>query len=220
VKEDCVKTVLFFLETYVSFVVKAPIKFDPPLWAEYEERHKVAALTPYFNKAADVNRFQARYRLARAFRGLLLEGYSDTTKAGYDALTKVSLYWSAFEQMMYALHIPDPRYFLGTYKFVLNLKKIEDVDSERKFFGFVRDKIDRKDLKSKLKTYIDSGSGNVFLLAKCVRHIYLHGHLTANVRGLSPQDIASICDFLCEALLKVMDAEFEARVLDLKKVYE
>lgn len=203
----------------MSFVVKAPISFAPPLWSEYEDRHSVAALTPFFSNAAEVNRFHARYRLARAYKGLVLDGYSDSTKAGYDALTKVTFYWSAFEQMMNALRIPDPRYFVKTYEFVSDLKKIEDIDCERKFFGFVKNKIDGKDLKNKLTAYIDTGTGTIFLLAKCVRHIYLHGHLTANVRGLSPQDIASICEFLCESLLRVMDKEFETRVVDLKKVY-
>ena len=204
----------------MSLIVKAPVKFDPPLWADYEDRHKVAALTPFFNKVAEVNRFHARYRLARSFRGLLLEGYSDSTKVGYDALTKVSFYWSAFEQMMNALHIPDARYFLARYKFVFNLNPIEDIDEDRKFFEFVRDKINQKYLKDKIAEYIKSGRGNIFLLTKCVRHIYLHGHLTANVKGLSPQDIASICDFVCESILKVMDEEFEVRVNELKKVYE
>lgn len=204
----------------MSLIVKAPVKFDPPHWPDYESRHAVAAHTPFFNVAAEVNRFHARYRLARAFRGLLLEGYSDSTTAGYSALTKVALYWSAFEQMMVALNIPDPRYFVGRHKYIDDLRQIQTVDGVRKFFGFVKEKINRKDLKTKLEEYLKNGNGNVFMLAKSIRHIYLHGHLTANVKGLAPQDIASICDRLCEMLLNVMDKEFADRVQDLMQVYE
>ena len=55
-----------------------------------------------FTSAADVNRFGARYRLASAFKGLNLGGYSDTTAQGYDALTRVTLAWSAFEALLKA----------------------------------------------------------------------------------------------------------------------
>ncbi len=200
-------------------MVKEHVSFNPPLWSDYDLRHKVAASTPFFNKAAEVNRFQARYRLARAFRGLILEGYSEPTKSGYEGLTKVTLYWSAFEQMLNALNTHE-RKIVDTYNYVSDLARIEHIDRERRLFGFVRGKVNRRDLRTRLDEYIANGKGSVLLLSKCVRHIYLHGHLTANVRGLSPHDIQSICEFLCDVLLRVMDDEFEARVLDLKQVYE
>ena len=46
----------------------------------------------------DFYRFANRFRLAAAFRGMRLDGFSEETVFGYDALTRVFFTWSAFER--------------------------------------------------------------------------------------------------------------------------
>ncbi len=48
----------------------------------------------------DVNRFGARYRAAKSFRGVELEGYSAPTERGYSALCRVLFVWSGFESLL------------------------------------------------------------------------------------------------------------------------
>lgn len=48
----------------------------------------------------DINRLNARIRLAMSFRGSNLEGYSDETVAGYDAFFQVVLTHSALERFV------------------------------------------------------------------------------------------------------------------------
>jgi hypothetical protein len=55
--------------------------------------------------AGELNRFQSRYRLARSFRGVTLDTYTDTTVVGYSALFRVFLCWAAFEKLLEVLGI-------------------------------------------------------------------------------------------------------------------
>lgn len=87
--------------------MKVPGEFEnyPSGWKIFDDHAVVPGpdfmgLTP---DAGDVNRFGARFRLAKAFRGLNLEGYSSNTASGYDALTRVLLTWSAFEQFQHTM---------------------------------------------------------------------------------------------------------------------
>lgn len=201
------------------FLVRRPPEFSPPGWGEYGDRVNVAAQTSLFERAAVVNRFYARYRLARAFRGMTLEGYSAATTEGYNALTKVSLHWSAFEQLKRALRLQDSRELARKYEYSNYLGQIRLADPDGKFFNFVVEQLDADALKKPVGDFLKGESCNTLVLAKSVRHIFLHGPLTPNVKGLAPATVTSICDALSQSLTEIMDHEFSLRVQDLKAIY-
>ncbi len=201
-------------------LINLPEQFHPPLWNEYEKRRQHAAITPWFAPQSEVNRFRARYRLAKSFRGLNLEGYTEDTKAGYEALTKVAFFWSAYEQMLRALKIKDGREIIKNHPMKEVIKKIKKLDSEFKFLRFVRQKLkDENYLKDKVTIFIDGGACTVLTLAASVRHIYLHGHLTANVQQLHPSIVVQICDLLADSILTIIDAEFKQSIETLMIAY-
>ena len=83
-------------------IVPNPYAHHPPRWAEYRSAASLVGLCSAFTRAAEVNRFGARYRLAKACE-VRLAGYTPGTTAGYDSLVKVALTWSAFESLLVAL---------------------------------------------------------------------------------------------------------------------
>ena len=203
----------------MTLIAKAAPKFEPPRWSDYDKRATVAASTPAFAKAAVVNRFCARYRFARAFRGLVLEGYSSDTRQGYDALTKVSLHWSAFEQLLRAIKVTDARSIAARHDFAQCLSDMRAADPTNVFFQFVLSHLDSESLKAPVGEYILGKSCSALALSKAVRHIFLHGPLTPNVSGLAPSVVSAVCDALSDALVTVMDFEFERNVADLVSAY-
>jgi hypothetical protein len=164
-----------------------------------------------------VNRFKARYRLARAFRGLDLEGFSRATQEGYSALTKVSLHWSAFEAMLLAFGLgDDARSIARGYDFSRSVAAVRRYDPGDLYFTFVREMLDaRSPLKRQLRQYLAGGPVTTFALAKALRHIYFHGHLTPNAREVAPGSVVAICNVLTDSLVFVMDEEFSSRADDL-----
>lgn len=85
----------------------------------------------------DVSRFAARFRVARSFSGISLDGYSDETVHGYDALFRVFLAWSAFERFLGILG-EDPKTImprLRPYGPKRHLDAIRKLDRNRRFLG-------------------------------------------------------------------------------------
>lgn len=197
------------------------LQFAPPLWTEYDSRCMVAASTGLFARVAIVNRFQARYRFARAFRGLDLEGYSLTTAAGYDALTKVSLHWSAFESACTALRIPpsDVPNVAAKYDNHQCLADLRRVDPDGRFFTFVHAHLERERHRAQIAEFLDGRDCSPIALGKAVRHIFLHGPLTPNASQVHPHAVKAMCDRLSRALMTIIDKEFSERVKDLMAAY-
>ena len=48
-------------------------------------------------RTADVNRLNARVKMAKSFKGIQLDGYKEETTAGYTGLFQVFLTYTAFE---------------------------------------------------------------------------------------------------------------------------
>lgn len=177
-------------------------------WPEYDKRATVVAWTGLFASARVVNRFYARYRLARSFVKIELEGYGDITTSGYSALTRLVLHWSAFEQLKRAIHLTDTRNSIKKYDFDECIETIKENDPSGNLFRFIRVHLTDDKQKVAIQRYLDGFEKNPLILIKAIRHIYLHGPLTANVNGLSPAALSNICHSLCEELALIMQQEF------------
>ncbi len=185
-------------------------------WEIYDVRATRACATNLFNVASKVNRFHARYKFARSFQHMTLQGYSSETSAGYSALMKASLHWSAFEMFKTALNIADTRTLIERYPFESHIKNIRDCFSSKDFFRVIRSHLSDVKQKQNLDAFVSgSNSINPLVLAKSLRHIFFHGALTPNAGGASPDEVVIICEELCNYMIEIMNAEFEARANEL-----
>jgi hypothetical protein len=160
-------------------------------------------------------RFANRYRMAKRFRGIELDGFEDSTQDGYSALIRVFLVWSVFERYTNLAGDPPPYGQLLSLvpKFDFNklADHIERHDTEHKLYDFLYD-LSLEGSRHYLERYRDGDRRGVIFYAAAIRHIYAHGHLTAHPNGCNPDDVLTICDALADFLLELMQKDFTRRV--------
>lgn len=173
----------------------------------------------------DIVRFANRYRLAKSFQGVHLDGYREDTIMGYDGLMRAFLAWSAFEQ--YALleecqtnrggvDYDQVESLLQSYNYTELAKVYLANDTDGHFVAFLHKHGNWK-LKQELDPYLLKGKAwgtmpPLSRLLSAVRHIFAHGMLTPNAHHLGGPTIKAITDEIVEFLLRVMDQEFSARI--------
>jgi len=136
----------------------------------------------YKGSKFDFYRFANRYRMAARFRGLALEGFTEKTSAGYSALTRVFLVWSVFERYADLADDPPPYGQLLSLVPKLDLAKLADHierhDTDHRLLTFLYDQsLDQN--RHFLDRYRGGDRRGVVFYAAAIRHIYVHGHLTA-----------------------------------------
>jgi hypothetical protein len=193
-------------------MVPNPYELYPPRWAEFlDNAHKVMR-SHAFTRPTDVYRFGNRYRLANAFRGMNLEGYSAQTRAGYDALTKCSLFYSAFERFMAATNTHLHHFNADAGQCLTELR---EADTTLVFLRFVFSKLTKNSERAEWQRFLNGGSCSPLTLARGVRHIFLHGDLTPGAGSTEAHVAAAICDRLALAVRRPMDRVFQERVQQL-----
>jgi hypothetical protein len=162
---------------------------------------------------SDVARWNARFRLARSFRGLDVESYSDLTTKGYSAFFQVFLTHSALERYVeiIGMSIDELEPLLQPHDPEKTIKEFFNYDKKGKLFDFLHGKL-KSQMKTKLTACRDGACHNVGSISASVRHIFVHGHLTPNSRDMNPNHLASACGAVSEFLLDFMECDFTARV--------
>lgn len=161
-------------------------------------------------------RFANRLRLAACFGGLHLKGFTDDTAMGYDALTQVFFTWSAFERYADLANDRPPFRELFVHHPRQRLHDLADVcrqqDPDHKLTEFLITQSLLPVHETHLRRYRDGHDFSVLTLAACIRHIFAHGHLTANPYRLPAPNLAVICCALNAFLLDFMRSDFVRRV--------
>ena len=174
------------------------------------------AVLGYVGTKFDFYRFANRLRLATCFGGLHLKGFTDETAAGYDALTQVFFTWSAFERYadlgndrppFRALFAHHPRSKIHELAALCRAQ-----DPEQKLVGFLITQSLLPVHETHLARYRDGHDFSVLTLAACIRHIFAHGHLTANPYRLSAANLGIICCALHHFLIDFIHSDFLRRV--------
>jgi hypothetical protein len=191
-----------------------PNAHHPPGWAQFDDLVKRSVPITSFSLVADANRFRARYRLAKACRGLNLEGYTEETARGYDALTRLMLTWGALEAFLRAISktAGDLPVLLARYDTDGWLGTIRSGDPDGRYFRFIAERITSRGLKEDVERHLRGDLCCATTLAQAVRHIFIHGVLTPNSNEATPGAVVVVCDALCEMLFAIMDREFSERV--------
>jgi hypothetical protein len=165
--------------------------------------------------AGDINRFASRVRLAKNFKGINLEGFSQETNYGYDAFFSVFLTHSALERFIEinSLDLDALGSLMAPYNPEKVIQKFVEKDKKGLLYNFLDDKINKK-LKVKLSDCRNYRSTNVAYVSSSIRHIFAHGHLCAHSNGVNPKNVHSICTSISDFLLTFMDAEFAKKIDD------
>jgi hypothetical protein len=159
--------------------------------------------------AAEVSRFVNRFRLASAFIGIELDNYTSSTTSGYNAIFRVFLVWSAFERFLRAVGQKQKTAvsLLTPYAPADSIEFIRRHDDRELFFDFVYAHVD-KGHRYHLRAYKNRTLINITYWASAVRHLFVHGHLSAHPGGCEPAIVKLICDRISEFHLRVMEEEF------------
>jgi len=162
----------------------------------------------------DVVRLANRLRIVKSFRGLKLEGITPRTTKGYDALMLMFLTHSALEQYL-QITGQRPGDIESAHKARYSEKLIAEIfdsdDRHGKLFDFLFPRLN-KHLQVKLKECREKKCCNVWVVSGAIRHIFAHGHLTANPHRMKPERVYRICEKVSAFLVEFMDDEFFCRM--------
>lgn len=188
----------------------------PPRWSNWQDLFKEGYPTDALGfdcSQAHLNRFAARFRLANAYRGIMLEDYSEPTVQGYSALFHLFLTWTAFEQYLKAFPCAQDscRDWFDSHIPAGAADKIRALDEGRRLFGLIYSKANKK-VRENIQAFWDGDDFNFTYLASSVRHIFAHGILTPHASGADPAVVATITTDLSQIHLWAVAADFKARV--------
>lgn len=166
-------------------------------------------------RAGDINRFANRVRLARGFRGINLEGYSQETIVGYNAFFQVFLTHSALERFLEinSLKLDELDSLIAPYNPEKVIQEFLEKDKNALLYNFLHERVNDK-LKVKLSQCQSCSSTNVAHISASIRHIFAHGHLCAHSNCINPKNVYSICISISDFILNFMDAEFTNKIED------
>lgn len=171
-------------------------------------------------------RFVNRYRMAVRFRGIVLDGFEQPTTDGYAALTRAFLAWSVFERYAALCNVRCPYKPLLAHVPKIQLSQLADTieraDRDGKFHEFlVEQSVFTKSRHGSpadgaqpdgLEKFHDGDRRAVLFHAAAIRHIYVHGHLTAHPNGCSSEDTQTICHAVSDFLFQMIREDFSRRL--------
>lgn len=199
------------------------MKNNVPNWKYFSQllkKGKKATDFGFNSKDGDVTRFNARYRLAKSFKKIELETYSDNIILGYEGLTRAFLTYSALETYI-RLFANEKKIsiaklginFIDKHQADTVLKKIFKIDNKKQFYAFIK-LYANNDIKKSIDDFYNQEDHNIILLLASIRHIFGHGILTPSVNGISPKKVNKICTLLSIFILEQIANDFQKRVPD------
>lgn len=133
----------------------------------------------------ELNRFLYRYRLAKNFKGIILEEkkHFDKTLHGYESAMKVFLAYTAFEALYNGAE------GLDIAKAVFDKKEAPlslaiQLRSNTKLKNLLYSKINNKTNEIKLNKFYEKETSNILNVAYIIRSSFAHGSLTSLGAGL------------------------------------
>jgi len=165
----------------------------------------------------DVSRLNARYRLTKEYKGIMLENYEVRTKNGYEALFKAFLAWSVCERY-HAIAKKGKSFPINFIESLFNreeltelLRNLQKIDKGQSLSEFIR--INSEEFYQKeIDKYLASEDFHPLALLASLRNVFVHGHLAASVNETPSSKIIQMCNLLFNAVLDVIARDFERRV--------
>jgi hypothetical protein len=189
---------------------------DAPLWSmycrDYEYLH---------GKTVYLNRFIARYSLAKAFKGIDAQTYRRSTLMGYDAVMRLMLVFSAYDTLFVAMEKLTPHISL-TYD--IDSYPIYDSELEHAFRSNLKlMKMLKADARhGSLQRLLDfeAGSQSITSIAYGIRNMVAHGQMNPTASEANKAVVAQQINQLAFLLLDACDFIFKDYLTLLKNVLE
>lgn len=219
----------------MNFMVLIPFQRYTPTVDELSEYDYLDQVLPGFSEARQIikangdsvkafsflgdkfefYRFANRYRMAVRFQSIRLEGFGDATEAGYSALTRAFFAWSVFERYtdLCRIHCPYGPFFSHIPKIELSklAQVIDRADPEYRLFDHLRSQSLPQN-QDQLDRFRSGDRKAVVFYASAIRHIYVHGHLTANPNKCASENVQTICHAISDFLLDGIKDDFQRRL--------
>ncbi|MCY7363309.1 MAG: hypothetical protein LH629_14770 [Ignavibacteria bacterium] len=160
----------------------------------------------------DVVRFSTRYRVAKSFEGVILKDFSKATVDGYNALFRLFLSWSAFEQLLKITGAKqsdeEVARLFDSHESQKLCDSIRKYDKNNTLYLFIISQVNNSH-KVEIEKHFAGREINSSYLASAIRHIFVHGQLTPHTNNTNPKSLVKICDKMSYFLLQVMNSEFD-----------
>jgi hypothetical protein len=215
----------------MPIIVNAPLHsaFYPTNWNKFTTADpwasvlKKCGVTPY---RADIYRWASRYRIAKSFRGVVLDAEAEIhpeTEQLLDAIMNVFLVYSSFEQFCTKVLLlkmnedSDLKTLEANHGPAAFIAKIRASDPDQKYAKFLAANLDEKPA-ARMQRFINGEPCNVCFFGKAIRHVFAHGALTpssgktAAVKSAA-QPAVMISKIVEEFLLPLTDNEFNIRIV-------
>lgn len=154
-----------------------------------------------------LNRFQYRYRMARAFEGINAPDVGERTVKGYAAGMKILLAYGAFDEIRLvknSLSIRPPK---GEYTKVFDAKLANKIrkNLDLKQMLEIQSAVKNASLKKQIASFFNSENDDVMCIITGVRNAFAHGVFTAAGAGLTTKKRQLEMDELANCLLDKTD---------------
>jgi hypothetical protein len=157
---------------------------------------------------SELNRFAARYRLARAFNGIDADGYAKDTMDAYSAVLKVFLAYSALEQFHKAVKPTKPRQHLSERWADCAVSPAVSLRESEAIIQFLIKTVSHNKLKEQLIAFQQGKHDNVLIVATALRHAVAHGFMSVHPEGTSARVSKIFCQQLSRMLLSISNQSF------------
>lgn len=134
-------------------------------------------------ETVSINRFVARYRLAKSFKSMEFEGYKDVTVSAYNTIFQLFLSYSALDILFKGIK---KNKHIAKYKKTIYAIKVKDADlanrlkKNKAFMKMLTDNILDETTKIELNRFCDEPTRtNMMGIARGCRHLTAHGEMSA-----------------------------------------
>ena len=186
---------------------------NPPYWKIFcrwrRQREELNFTTlPENVLSSELDLFAERYKLARAFKGIKLDGYADATVAAHSALMRLFFAYSALEQFHKAVKPERGNIHLSKRWASQASTPAADLKGSDDIVQFLIKIVSSESLKKKLLAFHRGEHDNVLIVATALRHAVAHGFMVVHPESVSAKTSEVFCNQLAKLLLTIADQSF------------
>ena len=163
-------------------------------------------------ETVSINRFVARYRLAKSFKSMEFEGYKDVTVSAYNTIFQLFLSYSALDILFKGIK---KNKHIAKYKKTIYAIKVKDEDLANRlkkneaFMKMLTDNILDETTKIELNRFcVDPTKINMMGIARGCRHLTAHGEMSAAGSTALNKKNAADLKMLSDLVLDAADIAF------------
>ena len=184
-----------------------------------EKDESILAKAGIMGTKSDLGRFIAKFNSAKNLSKIEFNNTSYETANEYSELLKLVMYVSALESYLIftnKLSAPPFPYHIAEKlfqndKFTEFVNEIREIEWDMEFYNFIKEKSNRN-IAHLIDKYQIAQDINLIYLITGVRHIFVHGLLTPNVRSSNPHYVAQIVAKLNDAIKTAISLDFDSKI--------